>query len=61
MGRFVYKCPYAGKQCKHHKQCTAIVLAKEPKVDILVRVQCSVIKADTGGKEKELVVTIKAA
>jgi len=61
MGRFAYKCPYAGEQCKHHKQCTAIVLAKELQVDLLVCVQCSVIKADTGGKEKELVVTIKAA
>lgn len=59
MGRFAYKCPYAGEQCKHHKQCTAIVLAQEPQVDLLVRVQCSVIKADTVGKE--LVITIKAA
>lgn len=60
MGRYDYKCPYAGKQCKHHKKCTAIVLAQELTEDILVRIQCSVVKADTGGKEKELVVTIKA-
>lgn len=59
--RFQYNCPLEGKLCRHGKHCTALVLAEPLKEDLHVRVQCSVMKEETGGREKERVVHLKAA
>lgn len=59
--RFQYYCPYSGEKCRHHKKCTALVTTEPLKDDLEVRVMCSVVKEESGGKEKERIILLKAA